>query len=76
MATLQPSVANLRAIASPMPVPPPVMTAFFPVSSKIIPLNLCMQKYTHIFWRKATLDQLRNIIARVTHSAIGTFRGR
>jgi hypothetical protein len=66
----------VRAIDSPMPVPPPVMTAFFPVSSKIIPLNLCIQKYTHILRRKATLDQLRNIIARVTHSPFERFRGR
>jgi hypothetical protein len=76
MATLQPLAANLCAMASPIPVPPPVITAFFPVSNKIIPLNLCVQKYTHILRRKATQDQLRNIIARVTHSPFERFRGR
>jgi hypothetical protein len=48
MATRHPWAAKPRAMANPMPDPPPVMTAFFPVSIKIIPLNICMQKYTHV----------------------------
>jgi hypothetical protein len=48
MATRHPWAAKPRAMANPMPDPPPVMTAFFPVSIKFIPLNSGMQKYTHV----------------------------
>jgi hypothetical protein len=62
-------VANLRAIAIPIPVPPPVTTAFFPVSVTNILLNNSIVKYTHVSRRNATLDLLRNIVAHGNYGA-------